>query len=898
MGGAAVWTQPIATAIHFNRAGFRTANETGDLAFACYGELHTGTDLLLRNDPLDSIWRTTERTLDFVRKARYRDIADLIVCQQRLIATLQGRTGHLSTFSDEHFDESTFEAELTDDRTSALICGYWIIKLQARFLAGDFVAALAASQQAKARIWALVGQFQVLDFFYFTALTAATLYEGASAEQRAGWRDLLAEHREQLREWDESYAPTFADKHALVSAEIARIEGHDAEAMRLYEQASRLARENGFLGYEAIAHERAAAFYRSRGVATVADDCIRAARACFARWGAHAKVRRLDMSLPPPREGIPLRAGSSVDNAAQLDLLSVVKASQAISGLIVLDELIDTLMHIVLESAGAQTCHLLLVRNDVLLHAAEAHVTRQAIDVQRHLDRVVAMPTSPEGDTHDTQLMNSAFSPSAPPPSIINYVQRSHEWVLLTDATQSNPFAADNYFSRRQPKSVLCLPIMRRSSLSGLLYLENNLATHAFTPEHMTVLELLASQAAVSLENALLYADLQQENCERKLAEEELREREVRIRRIVESNIIGLFFWNTAGMATDANDEFLRIIGYSRDDLVSGRIGWAEMTPPEYHAADVRVLDTLRRGGNCQPYEKEYIRKDGQRIPVLLGAALLDGSQENGVAFVLDLTAQKKAEAELTLRRADAQQAEERLQALRAELAHATRVTTLGELSASIAHEVGQPLCAIVISGEACLRWLDRRTPRLERARIGVERMIEASTRANEIVRRVRSLTKGAAPQKTQLALNEVINDVVALVQREVSHHRVSLRLSLAAGLPTLLGDRIQLQQVLINLVMNGIQAMSDSGDSPRELTIESRGDNEGHVVVAVRDSGPGIDPAIANQLFDAFFTTKSNGMGMGLSICRSIIEEHGGQLWASSNEGPGATFQFILPAQ
>jgi signal transduction histidine kinase len=175
--------------------------------------------------------------------------------------------------------------------------------------------------------------------------------------------------------------------------------------------------------------------------------------------------------------------------------------------------------------------------------------------------------------------------------------------------------------------------------------------------------------------------------------------------------------------------------------------------------------------------------------------------------------------------------------------------------------------------------------------------MIAEGRRASEIVLRIRSLTSRAAPQKTRLELNDVVNEVVLLVQREVLNHRISLRLKLTSELPPLLGDRVQLQQVLINLIMNGIQAMADIGDEPRELLVESHRDKEGHVVVAVQDSGTGIDPEEANRLFEAFFTTKSNGMGMGLSICRSIIEAHGGQLWASNNAVHGATFQFSLPS-
>src|SRR6202051_1112041 len=273
--------------------------------------------------------------------------------------------------------------------------------------------------------------------------------------------------------------------------------------------------------------------------------------------------------------------------------------------------------------------------------------------------------------------------------TIVNYVRRCQERVLLDDATQSNPFSADDYLTRRQPKSVLCLPLMRRSELIGLLYVENNLATHAFTPERVTVLELLASQAAISLENAMLYAAL--------------REREARIRRLFDSNIIGIFFGDLAGNATEANDAFLQIVGYTRQDLLSGNIDWADMTPPEYRATDARHVEELRRTGTCQPFEKEYIRKDGRRVPVMVGSAILEGSQEKGLAFVLDLTERKRAE--------------EQLQALQAQLAHATRATTLGELSASVAHEVGQPLTAIVTNGEACLRWLGHRTPQPEGGR-------------------------------------------------------------------------------------------------------------------------------------------------------------------------------------
>src|SRR6202163_4884484 len=241
-------------------------------------------------------------------------------------------------------------------------------------------------------------------------------------------------------------------------------------------------------------------------------------------------------------------------------------------------------------------------------------------------------------------------------------------------------------------------------------------------------------------------------------------------------------------------------------------------------------------------------------------------------------------------------QAEQALRKAQAELAHVTRVTTLGELTPSIAHEVNQPLAAVVANAEACLRWLDRRTPDLNAARRSVQWVIDDGCRASEVIRRVRALATKTDIEKVPLDVNHVVREVVALVQRELTSHRVSLRMELAPALPMILGDRVQLQQVMINLVMNGIEAMQSVTDRPRELVIRSDHDEKQQVLVSVTDCGVGISAENVDRLFSAFFTTKASGMGMGLSICRSIIETHGGRLWTTANVPHGATFQFTLP--
>jgi C4-dicarboxylate-specific signal transduction histidine kinase len=303
-------------------------------------------------------------------------------------------------------------------------------------------------------------------------------------------------------------------------------------------------------------------------------------------------------------------------------------------------------------------------------------------------------------------------------------------------------------------------------------------------------------------------------------------------------------------------------------------------------------------------FEHRLLMPDGsvKHVHVVLEAVCLDPENREFVGTVMDITARE--------------QAEEAVSKAQAELAHVTRVTTLGELTATIAHEVNQPLAAVVTNANAGLRWLGGDSPNLTEAREAIRRIIRDGKRADEIIGRIRALAKKAPPQKDWLDLKETIGEVIAMAHSEVQRNRVSLQTKLANDLPLILGDRIQLQQVILNLLINAIQAMSGGGEGPRELVVSSErvteipGESEEdtfqdkalahtegtHVLIAVRDSGPGLDPKGLNRLFDAFYTTKPRGLGMGLAISRSIIEAHGGRLEAKVNAPRGAVFQFTLP--
>jgi PAS domain S-box-containing protein len=466
---------------------------------------------------------------------------------------------------------------------------------------------------------------------------------------------------------------------------------------------------------------------------------------------------------------------------------------------------------------------------------------------------------------------------AALPQTVLQHVARTDETVILDDAATDPSFAADPYIRQRQARSILCLPLVNRGKSVGLLYLENNLAPRVFGPARITALRLVASQGAVTLENTRLYRDLA--------------EREAKIRRLVDANIIGIVIRTNEGAILEANDAFLRIVGYDREDLVAGRVRWTDLTTPDSRGRSTLALAELVSTGTHKPFEKEYLRKDGSRVPVLIGAAIFEEGGNEGVAFVLDLTERKRAEAE-------ARESERRFGEMQAALAHANRVATMGQLTASIAHEVNQPITATVTNAQAALRWLSTEPPQLEEVRQAVVRIVESGNRAGDVIGRIRALIKNAPPRKDRLEINGAIREVIELTRGEALKNGVSVHMELADGLPVIEGDRVQLQQVVLNLIINAIEAMNGVREGQRDLLISTGKVGSEGVLVAVLDSGPGLARATLDRMFDAFYTTKANGMGMGLSICRSIVEAHGGRLWASANLPRGAIFQFTVPAQ
>jgi len=841
------WKRHVRSSIGLLQHAVEAANQVGDTLFVAYAQFRLNSDLLLAGDPLSRVQREAELGLPSAPGG----ISGLMMPPQlALVRTLRGLTPKFGRFDSEGMEEGSFERLLAGNPYLRGYEGwYWVRKMVARYFAGEYADAVDAALKAQPLLLSSRAMIEESEYHFYEALCRAASCDSVTSEERGVHLERLLAHHRLLEVWAANCPENFENRAALVGAEIARLENRDLDAMRLYEKAIHSSRANGFVNNEALAYERAAVFYRARGFEEFADTYMRNARACYVAWGADGKVRQLDRLYPGLKEEHPLLGSASTIAVPveELDLATVIRVSQAVSSEIVLENLLDTVMRRAMEHAGAERGLLIIPRGETLQVAAESRT---------------------DGNDVTVVLGNSPAAVATVPESLLRYVMRTHESVILDDASAANSFSADPYFLYHRVRSILCLPLLNQGKLSGVLYLENNLAPRIFTSERTTVLKVLVSQAAISLENTRLYRDLQ--------------DREAKIRRLVEANVLGIFIWNPGGAIVEANEAFLRMLQYTRQDLIASRVCWMDITPAASRERDDRALEELRRTRTVQPYEKEFFRKDGTRVPVLIGAAAFDEHGEQGVAFVLDLTARK--------------QAEDALQLAKAELAQATRAMMLNALTASIAHEVNQPLAGIITNASTCLRMLDANPPNVNGARETARRTLRDGNRASDVVTRLRALFGKKELTLEPLDLNEATREVIALSLSDLQINRVSVCSELESDLPLVAGDRVQLQQVILNMVRNGSDAMIGVEGRPRELRIRTERDGADQVRLSVIDAGVGLDPGAAAKLFEPFYTTKSNGMGIGLSISRSIIEAHHGRLWAATNDGPGATFCFSIP--
>ncbi|WP_437932389.1 AAA family ATPase [Sorangium sp. So ce291] len=505
-GMVSPWTQSARKSLAVLRGALDASVESGNLIFMAFNSLQVVAWSLLRGEPLEDVYRTNEARIEAARISRFVMVEHCLVAIRRFIEILRGRAETPSTWDGAAFDQAAFEAKLADGRSPLAALWYHVLRLAAHFLLGDLDGASRSAAAAKELEWAEDLQPTGPDHHFYAALTVAAARSGGE-DARREQREALAGHEERLRRFAANCPENFAQKHTLVLAEIARIEGRDLEAMRLYDRAICSARDSGFVQDEGVCSEVAARFYLDRGMTAAFGAHLKGARDCYARWGAALLVSRLEERYPDLLEqSVPISILPASESRSRLiDAVVVVRALQSISGEIVLDRLLTNLLRVVVEHAAAQRCKFLLVQEGRITLAARTEGERGTVEIEE-IEEGEALPAS------------------ALPMSLIAYVRRAREHVILDDASADSTYSSDEYFARRQARSVLCMPIMRSTSLVGVLYLENDLTKGAFTADRLAILDLLAKQAAISVENAMLYDGLQRENAERKRAEEALRQ--------------------------------------------------------------------------------------------------------------------------------------------------------------------------------------------------------------------------------------------------------------------------------------------------------------------------------------------------------------------------------------
>jgi PAS domain S-box-containing protein len=864
------WRRDLRTCIEILREGYQVGLECGDLVYAtfCLGVIIR--QLLILGTPLDEVYKKASQYLTFASQNKYKDQTYYYIVTQRLVLNLKGKTKDCFSLSDDDFSESQFVTELERSSNKNALHWYYVTKAKILYLFEDYNAALEmaiASEQIKS---VSLGQAQLVEHYFYYSVILAAIFENASVEKKAEYWETLTQNKEQLKIWTDNCAENFQHKYLLVAAEMARISGQKQEAMQLYEQAIKSARENKYIQKEAIANELAAKFYLAEGFDLIAKAYFTEAQYGYTKWGAIAKVKALEEKYPQlvsstlSQETTEAETigSTSVSNSDVLDVTTVVKANQALAGEIVLDKLLQKLMQIVIENAGAQKGFLLIEESDNLVIAVEGTVEQDEIKIQ------------PFPKVKQSQKISSA---------IINYVKRTRIPLVLGNAVEEDHFRFDPYILQYLPKSVLCTPIIKQEQLIGLLYLENNLTPNAFTQDRLKVLELLSSQIAISLENAKLYENLTSLNTEllqevstRKKAQARLHESEERFRAIAETSPLPVMISRVSdGSIVYANPAYGSTMGLSVEELVGRK------TPDFYYNPITDrppLLDKLARDGSLQNYELLTKKADGTPLWIALSVRpLIFDSEQTYLSAFTDINDRKRIEA------------------------------LKDEFLANTSHELRTPLNGIIGITESLLDGVTGELP--QKAIANLLMIVSSARRLSNLINDILDFSKlkhGNLPLNIKpVGMQEATEMVLTLSQTSINQRPLQLVNKIDPDTPPVAADEDRVQQILYNLIGNAIK-FTDAGTVEVSAEIvsdrHSLADEKNHLAITVSDTGIGIPSSQLESIFESFEQVDGStgraygGTGLGLAITKQLVELHGGTIGVKSTLGVGSQFTFTLP--
>ncbi|WP_245840210.1 ATP-binding protein [Pantoea rwandensis] len=861
-----VWTMPLSYAIERAKATFDVGVETGDRTSACLALRHLVMNCLTRGDHLDGVHTTITRGMLYVRKAQYRDVEVILGMQLDYVLFL--RKPRSGTFSGDNFLTPVLDVVKPEQAVEPIyLMQFWsrLYKAMAHFFACEYAAAYHWFKDAEQFTAFIPGHVHMLDYHLYSALSLTVpLKSGTMTEEL---RLQLQPHLERIVTWSNENSKTFADKEALLRAELCRLEGDTAKAFELFENTMTLSRDGQFPHINALACELAARMVYARNMPFAGDSYIKGAIAAWDRWGAGAKVHQLETHYPALASHASQTALSTVSfeqSAVIGDLQSMVTVMRALTEEINLDRLIHILMMMLVERAGAQHCMLIrLIDGNIPEIQARASTTAEGVKVKI----VQELPAA-------TDL----------PLSVLSAVIRTGQEIRTGKPEVFSPFSQDNYLVA-SGAAVMCVPMFRQAQMVGVLYLENRLMPDVFTADHSRIVSMLGAQAAVSLETARLYAELLEENIQRRKIEKQLRASQTSLMLGEKISNTGTWHWQIGPDIQYISDEYKRIMGLPDHQMTTSMVEFQSRVHPDDLPCLSAQIESWARKGEVMQAEFRIVRDDGE-CRYIKGIGEPNENWPEVAEYFGTLT-------DITSLR----QTEDAVRIAQADLARVARATTVGQLTASIAHEINQPLMSIVANAGASQRWLKRGTAHLENACKSLDEIIREGQRAGNIIRGLQSLTRNQITEFAPAKLHQIVRDIIVLSRLELERQYVSLELNLAAVNDEIFCENVQIQQVLLNLVINAIDAMCEN-PGVRNLRIASSHPHENIIRLDVTDNGTGLSDQVIDKIFDSFYTTKAEGMGMGLTISHEIIKRHGGELHAENRPEGGSRFWFTLPLE